>query len=281
MLIAPCYAQDRVATISEDEQLGFADSLVQEGEYYRAVTEYKRFLYFYPQSDKRDVAHFRIGTAFFAGEDYGEAVNAFHDFRQFYTESKYILGAHYLEGTSYWRLKRYDQAQTTFETIIDFFPGTEDAQHALKAMTAISLDKGDAKAGLKYLNNYMKQYGQNVEIARIEKAKNLISEYENAPRKSRALAATLSAIIPGTGYMYAGRYGDGWTAFATNALFIYGTVTAVQQENYTTAYIVGAFGLPFYIGNIYGSANAVKKWNLGVRKDLHDRIFITLGFDVE
>jgi hypothetical protein len=67
-------------------------------------------------------------------------------------------------------------------------------------------------------------------------------------------------------------------AFFINALFIAGTVTAVRMENYALAGIVGGVGLPFYIGNIYGSANAAKKWNIGVRRELRDQVFITLDF---
>jgi hypothetical protein len=43
--------------------------------------------------------------------------------------------------------------------------------------------------------------------------------------------------------------------------------------------IVGGIGLPFYFGNIYGSANAAKKWNLSVKRDLRNRVFLTLEFN--
>ena len=70
----------------------------------------------------------------------------------------------------------------------------------------------------------------------------------------------------------------GLTAFLINAA-IAGTVTAVYQENYAVAGIVGGIGLPFYFGNIYGSANAAKKWNLAVRKELRNKIQVTLSYD--
>jgi hypothetical protein len=43
--------------------------------------------------------------------------------------------------------------------------------------------------------------------------------------------------------------------------------------------IVGGIGLPFYVGNIYGSANAARKWNLGVKRELHNKVFLTLDFE--
>jgi hypothetical protein len=87
----------------------------------------------------------------------------------------------------------------------------------------------------------------------------------------------MSAIIPGSGYMYAGHYGDGITAFLINGLFIAGTIPGIRQENYAVGAIVGGIGLPFYFGNIYGSANAAKKWNLAVRNKVREKVHLALA----
>ena len=81
-----------------------------------------------------------------------------------------------------------------------------------------------------------------------------IDRYQELPEKSPVLAGVMSAILPGSGYIYAEHYGDGITAFLINGLFIAGTITAIHQENYAVAGIVGGVGVPFYLGNIYGSA---------------------------
>jgi TM2 domain-containing membrane protein YozV len=90
------------------------------------------------------------------------------------------------------------------------------------------------------------------------------------------VAALLSAVVPGAGHIYAGHYGDGVTSFFLNGLFIAGTVVAIRQENYAVAGAVGVVGLPFYIGNIYGAANAATKWNISIRKVLRGAIAVTL-----
>ncbi|HTY20537.1 MAG TPA: hypothetical protein VMC44_02760, partial [Geobacteraceae bacterium] len=61
-------------------------------------------------------------------------------------------------------------------------------------------------------------------------------------------------------------------------LFIAGTVVAIRQENYAVAGIVGVIGTPFYLGNIYGAANAATKWNLAVRRDLQGKLAVTLDY---
>lgn len=51
------------------EEIGFAESLLREGDYYRAISEYKRFLYFNPGSPEADSARLGIGRSLlFAGQ---------------------------------------------------------------------------------------------------------------------------------------------------------------------------------------------------------------------
>ncbi len=56
--------------ISPEQLLTFADHLLREGEYFRAITEYRRFLFIYPEEPRRAMALFRVGQAFYRGESY-------------------------------------------------------------------------------------------------------------------------------------------------------------------------------------------------------------------
>jgi tetratricopeptide (TPR) repeat protein len=57
----------------------FAEQLMREGEYFRAITEYRRFLFYYPDDPRRAMAHFSIGLAFYRGESYVEALQTFQE----------------------------------------------------------------------------------------------------------------------------------------------------------------------------------------------------------
>jgi TM2 domain-containing membrane protein YozV len=105
-----------------------------------------------------------------------------------------------------------------------------------------------------------------------------LDRHRELPEKSPLIAGVMSAVIPGSGHIYAGHTGDGITAFFLNGLFIAGTITAIHQENYAVAGVVGVIGLPFYIGNIYGAANAAKKYTIGVKKDLRGKIALSLDY---
>ena len=121
-------------------------------------------------------------------------------------------------------------------------------------------------------------YPEDDRAANIPRSLSLLDVYEASPRKSTAVAGTLSAIVPGSGQLYAERYQDGLMAFAVNGLFIAGTIAAIDSENYALAGIVGGVGLPFYIGNIYGAANAARQWNLSLSRKLRNELSVTLDF---
>lgn len=93
-----------------------------------------------------------------------------------------------------------------------------------------------------------------------EEMNQLAFRIANHPDKSPFLAGVMSAIVPGSGKIYAGRFGEGLsTFFAVTAL------GAVTYENYKKSglkniYTIG-FGsvfTAFYIGNIWGSTLSVK-----------------------
>lgn len=78
-------------------------------------------------------------------------------------------------------------------------------------------------------------------------------------KKSPLLAGFLSAVVPGTGKMYAGRFGEGVSAFLT-----VGTLGAITGEQWYKhgfkdwrTLVAGSLCAVFYLGNIYGSYMSV------------------------
>jgi outer membrane protein assembly factor BamD (BamD/ComL family)/TM2 domain-containing membrane protein YozV len=254
-----------------------ADAFMEEGEYYRAVTEYKKFLILFPESAKADYASFKIAVAYFKGEEYGAAARSFLAMRERYPESPFAVEAGYFEGFSQWKLKNYDRARTALESLAEMHPGSDYAPRSLAVIGLAALDENKAEVSRQALQRFLDRYPGHPGVENVREAVALLDRYEKLPEKSPVLAGVMSAILPGSGYIYAEHYGDGITALLINGLFIVGTVAAIHQENYAVAGIVGGIGVPFYLGNIYGSANAAKKWNLGIRNELIQKIHLTLA----
>ena len=54
--------------------LGFADNLYEQGDYYRAVTEYHRYLCFYPYGSSRDYALYKLGLCYRENGEYNSPI---------------------------------------------------------------------------------------------------------------------------------------------------------------------------------------------------------------
>jgi TM2 domain-containing membrane protein YozV len=88
-----------------------------------------------------------------------------------------------------------------------------------------------------------------------------LREPPELPDKSPWLAGTFSAVIPGAGSFYVGRYAEGSLALFVNAVLIYATVTSFEQDQVAAGTVFGALALAFYGGSIYAAVNGAHKFN--------------------
>ena len=278
VLTSPSWASGIEVVVTETVQLGLADAFLAEGEYYRAITEYKKFLFLFPDSGKADYALFGVGTAYYRGEEYEPAARTFAAVLEKYGKGAHAAPSAYFEGVSLWKLGRFDRAEAAFDRVAALEPASEYAPLSLIGKSLLSYDAKNDPGCRGELERFLETYPLDVRAERVRQTIALLDRNREVPRKSPAVAGVMSAVVPGSGYMYAGRYGDGVVALIVNGLFIAGTVAAIHQESYAVAAIVGGIGLPFYVGNIYGSANAATKWNIGVRKELRETIAVSLDY---
>jgi len=98
-----------------------------------------------------------------------------------------------------------------------------------------------------------------------EEERNSVSsfyDYKVEPQyKSPTLAGIMSAIIPGSGKMYVGEWGDGITALLATSLFAFLAYDNFSADHTTRAWIFTGLGAFFYAGNIYGSVASAQIFN--------------------
>jgi putative component of membrane protein insertase Oxa1/YidC/SpoIIIJ protein YidD len=85
--------------------------------------------------------------------------------------------------------------------------------------------------------------------------------FEELPSRSAPAAGIFSALLPGSGQIYAGRTADGIMAFLVNGTLIGGALVAAHNEEDVTAITLGVVAVGFYAGNIYGAVNAAHLYN--------------------
>jgi tetratricopeptide (TPR) repeat protein len=208
----------------------FAESLYRQGEYYRAVSEYQRLLYYFPQSAHAPAARVRIGEAYLLG---GEPAQAWRHFDALLarSEPEERDGLLYRRGLAW--LERY-----------------ADRPYSLR-LDAIG-------AGLRDLRGVAPASPEGARVAPFLAA---LEAPHDVPSRSPLLAGSLSAVIPGLGSVYVGRYAEGGLAFFVNALLISATVSSFQHDQPALGSVLGVFALAFYGGSIYAAASGAHKFN--------------------
>ena len=274
-----CLGAEKAIVLTDEVQLKIAEAFMEEHEYYRAITEYKKYLILFPESEKCDYVRFRIGAAYYSGEEYEPAVKVFASLKYKSPEAGYSIESNYFEALSYWKLNKLEEARLTFRELANTYPQSGYAPLALAGGALVALEKGDIAGSKAEMARFIENYPEHPAWSRVQEARGMLDQHNDLPRKSQTLAGIMSAILPGSGYIYAGHYKDGITSFLINGLAIAGVATGIHEENFAVAGIVAGVGLPFYMGNIYGSANAAKKWNIAVRDEHRNKIRATLGFE--
>jgi TM2 domain-containing membrane protein YozV len=96
------------------------------------------------------------------------------------------------------------------------------------------------------------------------------------PYKSSALAGILSAVIPGSGKIYVGEWGDGITAFLVTGLLAFLAYDNFRADHTTRAWIFTGLGAFFYAGNIYGSIASAQIFNARIDFEFNDGLKLFL-----
>ena len=94
--------------------------------------------------------------------------------------------------------------------------------------------------------------------------------------KSPAFAGLLSAVIPGSGKMYVGEWGDGITALVVTSLFAFLAYDNFHADHTTRAWIFTGLGAFFYAGNIYGSVASAQIFNARIDFDFNNGLELFL-----
>lgn len=241
-----------------DQILGFADALFRDGDYFRAITEYKRFLFLSPNDSRTGRVQLQIGLGYLRGQQWEEARQTFENIAQHHADADTRREALFLIGETLYHQGRYTQAIEEFRRLAEGYPQTPVGEHARYQL------------GWSYLRT--RQWPEAAgTFAAIDTASPLFSsaqtlqeaarEAEHLPRKSPALAGLLSAVLPGTGHFYSGRFRDGAIALLLNGAFLAAGVEAVQAGHEAAAGLLLFFEAAWYSGAIYGAVNAAHKLN--------------------
>jgi len=265
---APAFAAE------PDSYLDFARRLFDQGDYFRAVTEAKRFLFLYPDHPRRNEARLLIARSYMSSGQYQEARRAFEPVIAQKDQPDLAAEAALELGRCLERLSPVDEAVTYYQELIDrppvAGPWADDVRNQARYRLGwLFLREGrwlEAQAAFGQVESGHRLWPSASELAQTA------PEGANIDLKSPTAAGVLSAVLPGAGQVYVGRPVDAGLAFGLNAAFLLGAVEAYNNESWAVFSLLGLMEIAWYGGNIYNAVNGAHIHNREARRNFLNRL---------
>ncbi len=249
-------AQKNNSLLSLQNRKAFGNYLFCDKDYLRAINEFNSVL----KIQWNDSLQFKIATSYYQMNNFDRAYiefqkiplnssiyeqSKFEKFRALFKSGKYLFLCGKIEK---------DMTNTSSNSL-----------ELLRLRNSTLLLENNL---LPSKNDFISVFGKDDK----NKVSNFYSWKLNPPYKSPTKAAIMSAIIPGSGKIYANEVGDGITAFLLTGLFTYLAVDKFQNNQNSSAWLYTSIAAFFYAGNVYGSATAVQNYNAGIKFNFESEV---------
>jgi len=277
LLVVQLLAMSPVWGSDQRQVFSFAERLYAEHDYYRAITEYKRFLHLAPDAPEAPRAALRIGESLLAGERWKDAESALQRVLSSYPHSAAAEQAGLLLSEVAYRQQRYSLASEQFRRLAETAKTPQASAQARYRLAWSEIEQRKFAAAVEELNRLDSPQADSLAAA--------LAGRQPIAEKSPLLAGSLSGLLPGAGQLYTGNPRDAGLAFALNAAFIWAAVEAFDHDNEALGGILCFFEIGWYGGNIYNAVNHAHRSNQRrydtEKRDLQNRHGIQLKLGPE
>ena len=282
-----CFAEDpnpspieQTDYYSPDNVLKFADCLFYSKDYLRAAAEYQRYLFLNRESGDTEFIYYLIIKSVFRGGDYQRCWKLLNEFALRYPASPRLNEVPLYKAIVLNRQRNFNGSLELAQAIDSKNPELRAGLMALDYLQLGDYDRarqlacgfaaeGRSIAGPSSMDKY------NIELPALC---NYISSADTLRFKSRFLAGLYSAIIPGAGKAYSGRFTDGIYSLLVIGLTGWQAYNGFHDDGRrsTKGWIFGILSGGFYLGNIYGSVIAADLHN----HQVHEKFVQGLQFEI-
>jgi tetratricopeptide (TPR) repeat protein len=273
----PCHSEPFTAA----KQLGFTRTLLADKEYFRAAGEARRYVAFFDECGSVDSARLYSGLAYQRAGQWDNALDVFRSMADSATGPTADMATLAMADT-YFRQSRFDLAAAAY--------GDFAAKHPTSVFSGYArYRQGFAYFLLRAPDEAERAFRQvpadAPEKTYAEKMEGVAGKASELPHRSPALAGVMSAILPGSGQVYSGRYADGVVSLFVNGVFTFAAIQAYQRDVPVVALIIALFEVGWYTGNIFSSVNYAYKFNEraleGYQRDYQQRNLVERDWSAE
>lgn len=256
----------------------FAEHLYQNGDYLRAAGEYQRFLYSFDTPIDSDSILYKIGLCYQKAPKPEMALNYYQKIMNLPGKNKFSDKAHYQIALTYFEAGEYRASNQYIADNLSKL-SSELAQLKMNQLLGVNyLFQKQWQTASKHFSSLIQNQPESSVDPITMKLNDYARQGTNLPHKSKFLAGILSAIVPGTGKMYAGRFSDGFYSLILVGITGWQAYEGFHKNGLRSVkgWIYGPMATIFYAGNIYGSVVAVKLINERTENNFIQKINIDL-----
>ncbi len=240
--------------------LHFADHLADSGDFYRAITEYRRVLYHFPEYEKNNWVHFQIGRMYYYGGRFANAKDSLIPLT-IDPDPRLNFLSHNFLALTYFDSGEYVNASRLFRELSEHPSAVANREEYIvyAAMSDIRHKKFsqalDILAPLEK-NSSSKEFKEFATLA-MDKSR----AADKKKPKNKFLSTTLAVLFPGAGHMYLGEWDNAFVALSIVGATGYLAYEGFVNANTTQSILFTTFSSGFYAGSIYSAYSQTEKYN--------------------
>lgn len=247
-----------VSLSAQPSPLELADSLAAAGFYDEAITEYYRYIFFNPEDTLLSDVYPKIGYCYGDLEAWEKALSAIDVAILVSGTESQVMQRKIDKAAIYLASSKNDEAINELRNL-DLTDSSSVVRADNLLFLAYTLDHNWPVA-LDLFHQSSISNRPNAALIESTLVRAMKVKY-----KSTSTASMFSAVVPGAGQIYNGRYLAAVNALAINGAFGYWTVDNIINENYTSAFLVFLFFFErYYEGNRYQADLQAQRHNAAI-----------------
>lgn len=246
---------------SEKDLIDLAELHYRNNEYYNSITESMRYQYLYPGGTYYPLSLIIMGKSYYRGGNTEKSLRILTECFNSYTDKPEGETALFYTGLIRLESGSYQYAIRNFYEYIFVYKDGKFKEEAFINLSLASILAENYDEAQNKLDEYRKIFPEGKMKGEAEKLSARISELKERPEKSLFIAGLSSAVIPGSGYFYTGKYMLGFFSLCTNSALIYGIYDGYKKKKPFQMIFFSVIEFSFYNYSIVGSVKSADEYN--------------------
>lgn len=255
--------------------------LYNQNDYYRAISEFQRYLFYYPKGKFLNDAYLYIVKSYYFAEQYNQAIESSKKYLNIVNKEDYRNRLYFYLATSYLRSENFKESEKIYQLLMKKKVPEKINEYSFYRLGWIYIFQTRWQKAVQKLEEFERRFPQSNLIQESKLLREELNKGINFKPLSPTLAAIMSAILPGSGQVYCKRIGDGLVAFVLVGILTYSSYYYYNNGPDGMFYGMGFLNILFYLGNIYTAYGSAHKYNRNFNLHLKERIFNSFYEDFE